>query len=148
KFSVILNLYNSQSNEIENKLFNFKLNKNTERIIIIDDDVLITNYCETLLQQTGISYQIFNHPTEFLQNEIISNADVILMDIRMPEISGYNLIHQAKIKYPNTAFIAFTAQVMPDELQLIQQSGFDGLLQKPFLQEDFFKKLGLKAIRS
>lgn len=148
KFSVTLTLYNSQSNEIQNHLFNFKLNKKTEGIIIIDDDVLISNYCETLLRQTDVLYQIFNHPTEFIRNEVISNVDVILMDIRMPEISGYDLIRQVKNKYSNAAFIAFTAQVMPDEIQLIQESGFDGILQKPFLQEDFYNKLGIKAVNS
>lgn len=146
-FEVSIPLLASTAEHQTNNLLSYVHDQPVKRLIIIDDDVLITSYCDQLLQKTAISYTIFNDPEAFLAAHPSEDVDLILMDIRMPKIKGYDLIKLSKKHFPNGAkYVAFTAQVMPDELKIIEESGFDGILQKPFLQKRFYELLGYQQL--
>jgi CheY-like chemotaxis protein len=59
------------------------------------------------------------------------------MDMRMPEISGAELCQLMKAKIPaDVKIYAMTAQVLPEELESVLKQGFDGLIMKPFREND------------
>ncbi|RRN78146.1 hybrid sensor histidine kinase/response regulator, partial [Pseudoxanthomonas sp. SGD-10] len=71
----------------------------------------------------------------------------ILTDIRMPGISGTELCQKLRKYVPEDVKIfALTAQVLPDEQQLILNSGFDGILVKPFREQELLAILGVEFI--
>lgn len=67
-------------------------------------------------------------------------VDLILMDIRMPEMDGYEAARTIKAS-SEVPIIALTASVMKDEHQRIRSENFDGYLRKPVLRTDLFKEL-------
>lgn len=60
-----------------------------------------------------------------------SKFDLILLDIQMPKISGYELIKIIKPKYPELTVFAQTAYVMRDDIKNMLDLGFDKVLTKP-----------------
>lgn len=74
-------------------------------------------------------------------NELKKNSyDLILMDIRMPIMDGYEATHIIK-GFTNTPIVALTASVVIGEFQPLKKDDFDGYLRKPVLKNDLFKEL-------
>ena len=67
--------------------------------------------------------------------------DLILMDIRMPVMDGYQAAKQIKA-FKAVPIIALTASVMRDEHERIKSEHFDSYLRKPVLRSDLFAELG------
>lgn len=57
--------------------------------------------------------------------------ELILMDIRMPELDGYEATRQIKSFKPNIPIVAQTAYVMSNEKGKVLQAGCDDLIVKP-----------------
>jgi len=115
---------------------------------LIDDDAFILELCSKILAQNGIPFRSFGTPSEMLQADIPAELSHILTDIRMPELSGIELIAALKTKFDGKQaprFVAMTAQVLPDELSLLLDAGFDTVLRKPFVVNELLQILGAVA---
>ncbi len=72
--------------------------------------------------------------------------DIIFMDIQMPVLDGCEATKiirdfEQKNKRPHTPIIAFTAHVIPEEIDKIRQAGCDDHLPKPIRQKQFIEKI-------
>lgn len=107
------------------------------RVWVVDDDSLILDLCEVIFKRRNIAYRCFNSPADMLSASWDNEVSYILMDIRMPGISGSELCQQMRRKIPaDVKIFAMTAQVLPEELESVLAQGFDGLLMKPFREMD------------
>lgn len=107
------------------------------RVWVVDDDSLILDLCEVIFKRLNIAYRCFNSPVDMLSAPWDNEVSYILMDIRMPGISGRELCQQMRRKIPaDVKIFAMTAQVLPEELESVLAQGFDGLLMKPFRETD------------
>lgn len=103
---------------------------------IIDDDLHLHGLTVELLESAGFEAQSFADPVEYLHlvnSEDYTPPKALFTDIRMPQMSGYELIDRVREKYPRQKFIVL--------------SGYDGdgvetlrkkvchFLQKPFMPE-------------
>jgi CheY-like chemotaxis protein len=71
------------------------------------------------------------------------NVDLILMDLRMPIMDGYestNII-KSNDKLKHIPIIALTASVMGKDLEKVSKFGFDGYLRKPVILDDLIEEL-------
>lgn len=134
-FTVYLTLRISSEPEYESKLIESPVYKG--KVWVVDDDQLILDLCAVIFENQGIDAQFFNSPTQLLNAEWNNEVKYILMDMRMPEMSGITLCRLLREKIGNAVKIyAITAQVLPDERELLLKNGFDGLVMKPFKQEE------------
>lgn len=134
-FTVYLTLKVSSEPEYESKLIESPVYKG--KVWVVDDDQLILDLCAVIFENHGIDAQFFNSPTQLLNAEWNNEVKYILMDMRMPEMSGITLCRLLREKIGNAVKIyAITAQVLPDERELLLTNGFDGLVMKPFKQEE------------
>ncbi|WEK18850.1 MAG: ATP-binding protein [Candidatus Pedobacter colombiensis] len=107
------------------------------RVWVVDDDRLILDLCAVMFQNHGIEARFFNSPAELLNASWDNKVTHILMDMRMPEMNGITLCKLLREKLGNAVKIyAITAQVLPDERELLLSNGFDGLVMKPFKEEE------------
>jgi signal transduction histidine kinase/DNA-binding response OmpR family regulator len=112
-------------------------NARNGKIWIIDDDNFILELCSTIFERHGVKHRCFNSPLEVLNVDFDPTVKYILMDIRMPEMSGTELCKLLRKKIaPDVSIFALTAQVLPGERELVLSQGFDGLLMKPFKERD------------
>jgi signal transduction histidine kinase/CheY-like chemotaxis protein len=102
------------------------------QLLVVDDELGITRLCDRLLSRAGYVVTTFNDPAAAMifieQNQI----DLLLVDIRMPEISGFDLIAHIKQHQPDTAVLVMTGFGTVDTAIQALREGVDGLLLKPF----------------
>jgi len=61
------------------------------KILIVDDDTDITLAFKKGLENDGFNVDVFNDPQEALSNFEASKYDLLLLDIRMPKMNGFEL---------------------------------------------------------
>jgi len=107
------------------------------KIWVIDDDNFILDLCSAIFERKGIKHRCFNSPLEVLDTAIDPEVKFIVMDIRMPEMSGTELCRLLRKKVASDVkLFALTAQALPGEREQVINQGFDGMLMKPFKEHD------------
>lgn len=104
---------------------------------VVDDDQLILDLCEIIFERNNISYRCFNSPKALLAATPTPELRFILMDLRMPELSGTELFKLMKPRVDRAVkFYAVTAQVLPQEREMLLKLGFDRVVMKPFKEQE------------
>ena len=104
-----------------------------EKILIVDDDVDTLKLVGLIVQRQGYEVRVASSGSQalsMLQNEI---PDLLLLDIMMPEMDGYELARKLR-EDPNTAevpIIMFTAKSQLDDKVAGFEAGADDYLTKP-----------------
>lgn len=110
---------------------------NPGKVWIIDDDKLILDLCGMIFEKNKIPFKSFSLVADILQETPIDDLKYVLIDMRLPEMTGLELCHILKKKLPkHIKFYAITAQVLPEEREMVLSEGFDGLIMKPFQAVD------------
>ena len=110
-----------------------------KNILICEDEETSYIYLETILRQTKAKIYWANNGQEAIEKaQAIKKIDVILMDIKMPIIDGYQALKIIKETNPSQIIIAQTAYATFSDQQKIIQAGFDGYISKPIFSKKLF----------
>jgi len=113
------------------------------KILIVDDDELNRKVVKGYLEQ--YAFEMKEAENGKIALEILKNfiPDIILMDIRMPEMDGIKTVKfiRQNTTIKNIPIIALTASAFNNSLEKVQKQGFDGLVSKPFQQFELVKEL-------
>jgi len=89
------------------------------------------------MQSMGFIVYDFTSPKQALQFVKESNDyDFILSDIKMPELSGIQVLEQVRTFSPTIPFILMSGHARGPEVDLAMQMGASGFLSKPFSPDD------------
>ncbi|MCD6162450.1 MAG: response regulator [candidate division Zixibacteria bacterium] len=106
--------------------------KDDIRILVVDDEALMRNLLLKILEQEGYQISLAASSKEALEELENTDFDIVLSDVKMPEISGFDLLKIIKQKWPDTAMIMMTgygdAYTVKEALML----GADEYVTKPF----------------
>jgi DNA-binding response OmpR family regulator len=83
--------------------------KKRGRILAIDDEPDLTMLCKMALEHYGFEVNTFNDPKEALSNYKPGYYDLVILDIKMPEMDGFELYHEIKKKDANAKVCFLTA---------------------------------------
>lgn len=114
------------------------------RVLVIDDNEMNQMIVEQLLTKVEISPTIVSSSKRALK--LIENNvyDLILLDLQMPEINGFEFFEFYK-EHPNfnkdTQIIAFTADVLEETKELVFEAGMNDILTKPISPIDLYSKI-------
>lgn len=101
------------------------------KILFVDDDKDIVETIKTGLTKRGFEVVVYEDPKKALLNFTPNTYDLILLDIRMPEMSGYELSSELMKKDPNARINFLTAfEFNPKESERFI-SNIGGFIQKP-----------------
>ena len=104
----------------------------SETVWIVDDDRSIRWVLEKALQQEGMTTQSFESADGVLAKLARQQPDVIISDIRMPGVSGLDMLAQIRDLYPRLPVIIMTAHSDLDSAVASYQGGAFEYLPKPF----------------
>lgn len=117
------------------------LQTNTLKIIVFDDDSSFLKLIGKMLKSAGIEVQLF---TDFNDFKADSDFDVVLTDIEMPTITGYEIVEflnsGSNKYYSNQPILAMTGR-RDLSLEHFTEKGFSGLILKPFSKTELLQKL-------
>jgi len=103
------------------------------RILVIDDDDAVRAAYERLLAHAGYDVRAARSPYEGLENTGDWKPDVILLDLAMPTISGFEgaKVFKKKPSTRDAILVAFSGMISDDEVTRFRRIGFDEVLPKP-----------------
>jgi two-component system NtrC family sensor kinase len=104
----------------------------TDRILVVDDDLGVSMLCDRVLKGAGYEVEVANRPHDALHLLREKNYDLILLDIRLPEIDGFELLRLARERDPDLAIVIITGHGTIDTVVEALQHGAEGLVLKPF----------------
>src|SRR5688500_15616218 len=84
-----------------------KRTNNNKKIMIIDDDIDITNLFSTFLEYNGYIIDAYTNPVEAFHNYTKNSHDLIILDLKMPKMGGMTFYHKIK-EIDNNVIICFT----------------------------------------
>ncbi len=113
------------------------------KTILIAEDVEANYlYLKKALRKTNINTLWAKNGKEAVEQVVLnSNIDLILMDIKMPALNGYEAAQEIKAHKPSQIIIAQTAYARPEERSEFHDENFDDYLAKPIKKEDLLLML-------
>ena len=116
---------------------------NKKRILIVDDQKDIVELIRFKLENEGFECLVAFDGEEGLQKAKKHKPDLILMDIMMPKINGYQVCRLLKSdeNYKNIPIIMLSAKDQESDKFWGKESGADDYVTKPFDFEELFQKI-------
>lgn len=107
------------------------------RILICDDEPLISSSIKSLLE-IGSNYQIqtVNNPFEALRLIHDNPPDLVIIDVMMPEMTGFQVLDAINRNVVDTAFVFITGETSIDAAIEAIRKGASDFLRKPFEPEE------------
>lgn len=121
--------------------------KETKKVLVVDDEETLTWSMAKTLAKDQEKYELIvaNTGEEALQALQKDHIDVVVTDIRMPDINGLDLLSKVREKYPWAKVIIMTAYGSPEIQREATKRGSYYYIEKPFEISDI-RALILKAL--
>jgi len=120
------------------------------RVLIIDDDEVLCNFIASVLSVQGILVKTLNDPVEVMSYVNTFQPDLLLLDVMMPGISGYDVCRLLKAtdKWQNLPILYLTSTNTPQGRTLAFKAGGDDFLSKPVIAEELIARTILHLDRA
>jgi DNA-binding NarL/FixJ family response regulator len=109
------------------------------KIIIADDHKLLADGIEEIINQNNLG-EVIAKATDgkvLLQLLNSNKPDLVLLDINMPNLDGYDTASMVKLRHENIKIIIISQQEGKEMVQKFYDLGVDGYLSKSFERNDF-----------
>ncbi|HSZ14741.1 MAG TPA: response regulator [Solirubrobacteraceae bacterium] len=115
----------------------------TAIILVVEDNEDNITLIDYLLKAHGYTPLLAREGSEGVRLAVEHLPDLVLLDIRMPGMDGYEVAAALKLKpsLSATRVVAVTASVMVGDREQITAAGFDGCIEKPIDPEGFIAQL-------
>ncbi len=102
------------------------------KILVVDDETGVTRLCDRFLTRAGFQVLTANHPQDGLEIIQHQKIDLLLADIRMPHLDGFQLLKLARDRQPDLAVLIMTGYGTVETAVEALRQGADGMVLKPF----------------
>ncbi|SPD75710.1 Transcriptional regulatory protein ZraR [uncultured Desulfobacterium sp.] len=110
--------------------------ENTRRVLIVDDEAVVRNGISRALQKRGMSTGLASNGREALDFLNEQSFDLVLLDIRMPDMDGMEVLKRIRMGHPDTEVIMITGYPTIDSAVHCVKLGALDYLVKPFRLDD------------
>lgn len=115
------------------------------KILLVEDNLVNQKVAVKILSLQGASVTIANHGLEAIDQLTRGEYDIVLMDIQMPEMDGYETTRYIRTKmtgaFTSIPIIAMTASALISEKDKCLVAGMDDYITKPFQAKALFEKI-------
>ena len=102
-----------------------------KRILIVDDDADHVETLALLLSTSGHRVARATNPLYAMTLATEFNPELVLLDLRMPQMDGYEVARRMKRHFQSARFYAVTGLADDATRRRAEEAGFDGLFMKP-----------------
>jgi len=112
------------------------------RILVIDDEAIVRVSCERVLRPEGYDVVVTPKGTDAIELLEREKFDLVLTDLKMPDMDGLEVLKHIKEKWPEIIVIIITGYgTISTAVQAIKMGAYE-YIEKPFTPEDI-----LNAVR-
>jgi two-component system response regulator PilR (NtrC family) len=116
--------------------------KDKGRILVVDDERSMREMLEIFLAREGYSVAACASGSEALRHLSHEDFDLVITDINMPGLSGFDLLREVREKDPGLPVLMITAYGSPDSAVQAMKKGATDYLTKPFRIEEVKTRIG------
>ena len=114
------------------------------KIIFVDDDPVTCKVMQRQCDKVGYECRVFQSPIECLENFSDLEADIVVTDLRMPEMNGFDLLSELRSIDPEIPIMVMTGHSSVENAVEAMKRGAADFIKKPFDFDEF--KLTLERI--
>ena len=114
-----------------------------KRALIVEDDIINVYVMLSLMDEVGMETVVAGNGIEALDKLRTESVDLVLMDMMMPEMDGYEATTKIKANTETKALpvIAVTAKAMKGDREKCFEAGVDAYITKPVLAETLYSEM-------
>jgi DNA-binding NtrC family response regulator len=110
-------------------------------VLVVDDDKALRELCVEVARQLDLDGQAAEDATRALQILETSQVDIVLSDVRMPEVTGIELLKTIRQEHPEVSVLMMTAYGrIPEAVEAVKLGAYD-YITKPFKVDDLRRLL-------
>ena len=102
------------------------------RILVVEDDRKLARQLKKGFDESGHLASLAFDGREGLESALISEFDVLVLDVMLPGFDGITIVRQLRQKRIGTPILLLTARDTPDDITTGLDAGADDYLTKPF----------------
>ncbi len=140
-FDIVLLKSSFINNNVEASVSKTKPSLSHLNILVAEDNKVNQMVAKRMLEKWESSVTIASNGKEAVNFVLKNKFDVILMDLDMPIMDGYECINIIKKSFPKMPVIALTAAAFDDMDNFLINKGFSEVVQKPFFPDDLYNKI-------
>ena len=115
-------------------------------ILLAEDNPMNQFFAKQLLNKWGVNVDLANNGREAVNFLEQKDFDIVLLDLQMPEMNGFDVVERIRDKSSNIKdhhipVIALTADISTETRESVFKSGMDDFILKPFEQKDLYSKI-------
>ena len=107
-----------------------------KKILIVDDAGPVVVLCVNVLQALGYAVKGTNRGETALELLRKESFDLMVLDYKMPGMSGFEVFEQARALHPGMAVVLVTGHGTPEIINEANRIGFHAILLKPFTSDE------------
>lgn len=115
-----------------NYIYPTAMNDNLPLVYIIDDDQAVRESLQWLLESINLKVKTYDNGEAFLANELPDAPGCAILDVRMPNISGMEILEKLCKQYPHIAFIMVTGHADVAMATRAMKLGAFDFFEKPY----------------
>lgn len=106
------------------------------KILIVDDAGPVVVLCVNVLQALGYAVKGANRGETALDLMRKEPFDLMVLDYKMPGMTGFEVFQQARALHPDMAVVLVTGHGTPEIINEANRMGFSAILLKPFTSDE------------
>ncbi|MBN2162735.1 MAG: PAS domain S-box protein [Pontiellaceae bacterium] len=110
-------------------------------ILMAEDNDMNQQVAIGLMEPTGVSIALVPNGREAVRKVQENGFDLILMDLQMPVMDGYEAIRTIRKTHPDLPIVALSAAATAEDRQRAKEAGANVHVSKPIDQEDLFREM-------
>jgi DNA-binding response OmpR family regulator len=111
------------------------------RILVIDDDVAVRESHEAMLKANGYEVDVAENGKEAIDKSKANFYNLALVDLRLPDMDGIELLTAMRETVPKTVKIIITGYPSQENAIEAVNRGADGYMVKPYTMEELLRKI-------
>jgi len=111
------------------------------KVLVVDDEKGIRTGVQRLLETEGYEVDIAENGTEGIKLGTTKDYDLAVIDLKMPDVEGIEVLKNIKQKFPNTVCFIATAYASYDTAIEATKLGAQSYIPKPFTPEELISEL-------
>jgi len=122
-----------------------KSSPNKARILVVDDDSDITTFIKLALVDAGFNVDVYSDPLQVISEFKPNYYDLLLIDIRMPRLNGFELLKKLRKKDTRVKVCFITSFEVYYEAMIAEhpslKNGLNGFICKPITLENLIERI-------
>ena len=111
------------------------------KILVVEDNKIYQTITKKMLGKLNLDCDIVDNGQDAVKSVQDSIYDVVLMDINMPGMSGFEATKLIRSFDKNLSIFAITSATLDGRHKEFEEAGFSGIIPKPFTPEAFERQL-------